>query len=147
MISIYLVKLGIEVHINGEWAIKILEQGMLHIFLGKQRFLCGDLPIYTQTLIEDADSSVGLWGVEVIALVLEDGSIAEHSKAMSKTSRNKELTMIVPGEFYCYMLTIGRTAFTDIYCYIEYATLDTTYQFTLSEGRCLEMQSSHHSVR
>ena len=139
MISIYLVKLWIEVHIDAKGRIEVLEQGMLHVFLRKQRLVCGNLPIDAQTVIEDADASVGLWGIEVIAFVLEDGDVTKHSETMGKTSRDEELTMVVLCEFYCYMLTIGRTTFTDIHSNIEHATFNTAYQLTLSEGRCLEM--------
>ena len=124
MISIYLVKLGIEVHFDAKWRIEILEQGMLHIFLGKQRFVCGDLPINAQTVIEDADASVGLWGVEVITLVLEDYFICKNNKTMSETSRDEELTVIIFCKFNCDILTEGWRAFANINSDIENCTFN-----------------------
>ena len=107
MISIYLVKLWIEVHIDAKGRIEVLEQGMLHVFLRKQSLVCRNLPINTKAFVLDADTSVSLWGIEVIALVLEDGGFAQYGKAVGKTSGNEELTMVVLCKLYCYMLTIG----------------------------------------
>lgn len=46
---------------------------------------------------------------------------------MSKTTRNKELTMILLCQFYRYMLTIGRRTFADINSHIQHCTLYATY--------------------
>ena len=45
---------------------------MLRIFLGEISMFCWDLPIDTEGIIEDADSAIGFWMIEVITLVLED---------------------------------------------------------------------------
>ena len=81
-------------------------------------------------------------GIEIVALVLEDGSLAQYGKA----SWNEELTMVILREFYSHMLAIGRQTFTDVNCYIEDGSLDASNQFALGEGRCLEMEASHHAI-
>ena len=58
---------------------------------------CWDLPINTKAIIEDRDTSICLWMIEVITLVLEDGSFRENSEAMGKALRDEELDMIVFG--------------------------------------------------
>ena len=44
------------------------------------------------------------------------------------------------------MLTVGGTAFANIYCHIQHSTFHATYQFALGEGWTLEMQATHHAV-
>ena len=43
---------------------------MLCIFLGDIGMLCRDLPINTEAVVEDADTSISLWMIEV-TLILE----------------------------------------------------------------------------
>ena len=45
---------------------------MLRIFLREIGMFCWNLPIDTESVIEDADTSICLWVIEVITLVLED---------------------------------------------------------------------------
>ena len=81
---------------------------MLRIFFGKIGMLGWDLPINTEGIIEDADASIGFRMIEVVALVLEDGSLGEDGEAMGKALRNEELDMIVFCQLYCHMLAISR---------------------------------------
>ena len=80
---------------------------------------CWDFPINTEGFIKDADSTISLWMVEVITLVLEDGSLGEDGEAMSKSLWNEELAMIVFCQLYCHMLAISRGALANIYSYID----------------------------
>ena len=105
-----------------------------------------DLPINTEGIIEDADATIGFRMIEVITLVLEDGSLGEDGEAMGKTLRDKELDMIVFCQLYSYMLAISRGAFTNIHSYIEYSAFYATYQFALSIWWALEVQASHHAI-
>ena len=69
---------------------------------------CRYLPINTKAIIKDRNTSICLWMIEVITLVLEDGSLGEDSEAMGKALWNEELDMIVFCQLYCNMLTISR---------------------------------------
>ena len=80
---------------------------MLRIFFGKIGMLGWDLPINTEGIIEDADATIGFRMIEVITLVLEDGSLGEDGEAMGKALWDEELAMIVFCQLYSYMLTIG----------------------------------------
>ena len=84
--------------------------------------------------------------IELIALVLEDGHVAEDGKPMGKALGDEELAMVILRKFDGYMLAIGGTALADIDGDIEYSTLDTTDEFGLSERRTLEMETAHHAV-
>lgn len=68
---------------------------------------CWDLPINTEGIIEDRDTSICLWMIEVITFVLEDCSFRKDSEAMGKALWNEELDMIVFCQLYCHMLAIG----------------------------------------
>lgn len=85
-------------------------------------------------------------GIEVVAFVLEDGGLAQNGKAVGKTTRYEELTVIVFGELYGYMLAIDRAAFADIYCNVQDFTLDATNELALGERRCLEVQATHDAI-
>ena len=62
---------------------------------------CWDFPIDTEGIIEDTDATICLWMIEVITLVLEDGSLRKDCETMGKALWNEELDMIVFGQFYC----------------------------------------------
>ena len=67
---------------------------MLQVFLAKYGFLNRDAPVNAKRLILDIDAAISLGMIELIALVLEDGSFGENGEAMSKATRDEELTMI-----------------------------------------------------
>ena len=129
----------IQVYIDVEWTIKVLQHGMLRIFLREISMLCWDFPIDTEGIIEDADTTIGFRMIEVITLILEDSSLGEDGKAVGKTLWNKELTMIVLCQLYLYMLAICWRSLADIYCYIKHSTLHASYQLALGIWRTLEM--------
>lgn len=90
-----------------------------------------NLPINTEAIIKDGDTSIGFRMIEVITLVLEDGGLGEDGEAVGKTLRNEELTMIVLCQLYRYMLAIGWRSLTNIYSYIKYSTLYAAYKLAL----------------
>ena len=85
--------------------------------------------------------------IELVTLVLKDCHIAQHRKAMSKTFRDEELTMIIFCQFDSNMLAISRTALTDVYSHIKHCAFDTTDELALSERWSLKMQATHHTIR
>ena len=64
---------------------------MLQIFLAEYRFIYRYAPVNAKRLVLDINSAISLRMIELIALVLEDGSLGEHCEAMSKATRDKEL--------------------------------------------------------
>ena len=81
---------------------------MLHILLRKNRFCRVCFPINAKTLVQNRDSSISLWMVIVVALILEDGDVAEDGEAVGETSGYEELAMVFFSQFDSYMLPIGR---------------------------------------
>ena len=92
---------------------------MLCIFLREISMLCRDFPIDAEGIIKDRNASISLRMIEVITLVLEDGSLGEDGEAMGKALWYEELDMIVFCQFYCHVLAISRGALANIYSYID----------------------------
>ena len=68
---------------------------------------CWDFPFDTECVIEDADATIGFRMIEVITLILEDGSLLKDCEAVGKALWYEKLDMIVFCQFYSYMLAIG----------------------------------------
>ena len=92
---------------------------MLQVLFTKYRLLYRYVPVNAKGFIFDIDAAIGLRMIELVALVLEDGSFGENGKAMGKTTRDEELTMIVFCQFYCYMLAKCRRTLADVNGYVE----------------------------
>ena len=119
---------------------------MTGILVAQESFVGGEAPVDAKGLVQYAYASVGLWGVEVVALVLEDRCLAEDGKAVGETFRYEELAVVIFGEFHCYVLAVGGAALADIDCHIEHLAPDTPDEFALGVRRLLEVEPAHHSV-
>ena len=87
----------IQINIDIKGTIEVFQERMFGVFLWKEGFLHGDLPIDAERFIEDTDATIGLGGIEVIALVLEHGGFAKDGKAVGEASWYEELTMVIFG--------------------------------------------------
>ena len=124
----------------------ILKTCMLQVLFAEYRLLHRYAPVNAKRFVFDIDAAIGLGMVELVALVLEDGGFGENGEAMSKAPRNKELTMIVFCQFYCYMLAECRGAFADVNSYVKDSAFDTAHEFALGIWHTLIMQASHYTV-
>ena len=116
------------------------------IFLAEDGFFCGDLPVNAEAFVCDGDASVCLGVIELIALILEDGSLAQHRKTVGKTFWNEELPVIIFCEFYSDVFAVGGRAFAEVDGNVENGTFYAANKFALCVGWALEMQSSHHTI-
>ena len=119
---------------------------MLQIFLAEYRFLNRYSPINSKRFILDIDAVICLRVIELVALVLEDSCLGENGEAMSKATRDEELTMFVFREFHCHMLTECRGAFADVNGYVEHCAFDTAYEFALGIRHSLIVKTTHHTI-
>ena len=119
---------------------------MTGVFVAQEGFVGGDAPVDAEGFVQYADASVGLWGVEVVAFVLEDCRLAEDGKAVSKAFGHEELPVVVFGEFDCHVLAVGGAAFAYVNRHIEHFAFDAPDEFALGVGRPLEVEPAHHSV-
>ena len=95
------------------------------IFLTEYDFICWNLPIDSEAIVHDGNSTICLWMVELITLILKNCCLAQNSKTMGKALGNEKLTVIILCQLNSYMLAISRRAFTDIDCHIQNCALDT----------------------
>ena len=56
-----------------------------------------NLPVDAEALIMEADTAVGLGGVEVVALVLKYGRLAQYRKTVCEAAGHEKLPMILFG--------------------------------------------------
>ena len=129
-----------------EWRFKVFEERVFGILVAQNRLIDRDAPVDAETAVQDADASVCLWGVEVIAFVLEDCCLAEDGKAVGEAFRHEELTVVVFGEFHGNVLAVGGAALADVNRHIEHLALDASDELALGVGRSLEVEPAHHSV-
>ena len=85
--------------------------------------------------------------VELVALVLEDGVVAENGKAVGEALGDEELAVVVLCQLYCDMPAEGGTAATYVDSDVEDGTADTADELGLCEGGTLEVQAPHDAVR
>ena len=119
---------------------------MSRILFAQDGLVRWDAPVNTQALVQNADASIGFRMIEVVALVLKYRRFAQHRKAVSKSLRDEELTVIVLRQLYSHMLTVRGTAFTDIHRYVQHGSFHTTHQLALRVRRTLEVQAAHHAI-
>ena len=123
----------------GEGGGEIFEEGVAGVFVAEDGLGGRDAPVDSQGVVEDADASVGLGVVELVTLVLEDGGLAQYGKAVGEARRDEELAVVVFGEFYGDVLTVGWGPFADVTGYIQASAFDTANEFALGKGWALEM--------
>ena len=104
---------------------------MLQVFLAEYRLLHRYAPVNVKGFILDIDAAISLGMIELVALVLEDGGLGENGEAVSKATRDEELTMIVFCQFHCHMLSECRGAFADVNGYVKHCTLYAAHEFAL----------------
>jgi len=122
-------------------------QGAAGGVLGGKDDICGgQLPIDAEGGVIPGDTAFAIRGVVVITLVLEDGLLTEHSKAVGKTARNEELAVVLCTEFHSDMLAIGRGTLADIHRHIEHTALHTTHELALAVRGALVVQPAQYAV-
>ena len=68
---------------------------MFSILLAKVGFICGNMPINAKASIQDTDATINLRMVEFITLILENSGLTQHCETVGKTTRHKELAMVI----------------------------------------------------
>ena len=106
----------------------------------------GDSPVDAEALVCYGDTVVCFRMVELIALILEDGSLTQYGETVSEAFRNEELTMILFCEFDGDVLPVSGRPFSDVDGYVEDGSPNASNELALREGWALEVQSSHHPI-
>lgn len=119
---------------------------MARVFLAEDGFVFRDAPVDAEALVRDGDAVVGFGMIELIALILEDGSLAQYGKTVSEAFRNEELTMILFCEFDGDVLSVSGRPFPDIDGHIQDGSSHTPDKLALRIRWALEVQSAHHPI-
>ena len=119
---------------------------MVFVLLRQYRPVGGDAPVDGEVGVVPGDGSLGLRGVEAVALVLEDHLVAQHAEPVGEAPGDEELAVVVPGEFDRHMLSEGRRAFPDVHSHVQHGALYNAHELRLSVWRLLEMQAAYHPV-
>jgi len=119
---------------------------MLRVFFAQDCLFRGDSPVDAEALVCYGDTVVCFRMVELIALILEDGSLAQYGETVSEAFRNEELTMIFFCEFDGDVLSVGGRPFSDIDGHIQDGSSHTPDKLALCIRWALEVQSAHHPI-
>ena len=92
------------------------------------------VPVNAEATVKYANASVRFRVVELIALILEHRRLAQHGKTMRKPFRDKELPVVVLGQFNGYMLSVCRRSFPNINGNIQHFTPYTSHNFACVYG-------------
>lgn len=125
-----------------EWGDKTLKERMVAILVGEKDFVFVQMPVDVQLRIVPGQSALALRIIEFVAFVLKHGLVAKDRESMCEPLRDKELKVVVLGEFDGIILAIGRGVLADVDSHIKDRSFDYPDKFALSEGRFLEMESS-----
>ena len=109
------------------------------IFLAEDGFFCGDLPVNAEAFVCDGDAPVCFRMVEFVAFILENGSLAQHSKAMGESFWNEELPVIIFCEFYSDVFAVGGRAFAEVDGNVEDSAFYAPNQLALCVWWALEV--------
>ena len=77
---------------------------MITVLVAEDDFIGRNAPVDTKGWVVPCYGAFGLRGIEVVALVLEDDFVSKDGESMCETSWDEELTVVVFGELYGYVL-------------------------------------------
>ena len=137
-----LIQLVVDIEVKHS----IFKTSMLQVLFAEYCLLHRYAPVNAKGFILDIYAAISLGMIELVALILEDGSLGENGEAMGKTPRNKELTMIVFRQFYCYMLSECWRTLANVNCNIKHCAFNAAHEFALSIGHALIVQTAHHAI-
>src|SRR5690606_26523504 len=78
------------------------------IFVRDNQFIVGYLPIYTQVDIIKTHTPFCIFMVKVITFIEKSSRFGQHDKAVKKTTRYEELSIILCRKLYRHVLTVRR---------------------------------------
>lgn len=119
---------------------------MTEVFVREDGLLGRDSPVDAQALVENADASVGLRMVELVALVLEDRRVAKHCESVCKALGDKELAVVLFAQLDGHVPAESGAAAAQIHRHIEHRSPHAAYKLALGKWRPLEVKPPHHPV-
>ena len=112
------------------------------VFLGKDHIGGRDLPVDPDGGIIPDNRPLGLRRVQVVALVLEHGLLAQHRESVREAARDETLPVVLRRQFDGDMPAEGWRPAADIDRDIQHPALDDPHQLALGMFPFLEMESA-----
>ena len=84
--------------------------------------------------------------VEVVALVGENGLLAQYGESVGKSAGDEELALVLFAQFDGKPLTKGGTLFAQIDSYVEHTSDGAADQLSLAIRRTLEMEATYDTI-
>ena len=137
----------IERVVNVEIGVGVGKARMVLVLFREDGFVERDLPINRERGVERINASVRLRRVEVIAFVLEGRNVAQHRKAVGKTSGDEKLTLVFGRKFYGHVLPEGGAAVTNIDRHVKDSAFGATHQFALAIRSALIVKTTDDAAR
>lgn len=105
-----------------------------------------DGPFYSHVRIVPADAGFGLWSIDVVYLIGENGFVAQYQETMCKAAGNEELPLVLVAELYHDVFAKRRTALAQVYCNVQHLTFYDAYELGLRELAFLVVQATQHTI-
>ena len=91
--------------------LELAEPRVLEVLVGQNGLRGGDSPVDSEALVQNAYATVSFRVVELVTFVLEDGALAQDSKAVRKAFGDEELPVVVFRQFHRDALSVSGAAF------------------------------------
>lgn len=131
---------------RSERRLEVAQQRMAGVLVRKDCLGRVCHPVYAEFGVCDGYSSLCLGAIQIIALVLEYGGIAEYGESVSETTGNEELPVIVFGQNHADMAPVSGRVRADIDCHVKHLAADAAHQLGLGVRRRLEVKSAHNAA-
>ena len=125
--------------LKDEGIIKVGEEGMMAVLVGKNHLFGRDLPINIQRRVGKENTSIRFGVIEIIALIGENCHVGQDRESMCKTSWDKELAMVILIQLDGIPLSESRTILSQIDRHVKYSTSCAANKLRLRKRRPLEM--------
>ena len=108
-------------------------------------FVTEDYGINSENFVE-AYAAFRFFAVEIVALVGEYRRVAEYGKAVGKSARNHELTVVFRRKLHGHVLPVGGGGTAQIDGHVEHNAFEHAHELGLGVFALLKMQSSYRAV-
>lgn len=98
----------------------------MSVLFRKNNIICRYVSVYIQSRVVPSNRTLALRSVKVVALILEQGGLAQYAEAVRKSPRDEELAVLLARELYSYVPDVCRRSLSDINRHVKDSTLITS---------------------
>lgn len=93
---------------------------MMFVLLREDGFGDVQLPVYAKRRIYNRDPAVGFGAIVVVTFILEYSCVTQNCEAMSESTRNEELAVIMLCQQAADVLAVCGRSLADIDCHVKH---------------------------